>query len=57
VGWDGEVLLPAGGLAAQSHMAAALSGDAVAIDRQPSGQVRTVEVAVDLYRASNSCRT
>ncbi len=45
------------GLAAEAHMAAALSGDGVPVGRQSPGQVRTVEVAGDFHRDSNSWRT
>jgi hypothetical protein len=51
---DSEGLLLVADLPAQAHVAAALPGDAVAVGRQAPGQIRAIEVAGDLHRASSS---
>ncbi len=57
VSWNGEVLFLATINPSEPHVAAALSGDAVAKLSKLFGQISSVEIPGDSHRVNNSCRT
>jgi hypothetical protein len=57
VGRDGEVLFLASINPSGPHVAAALSGDAVAKLSKLLGQISSVEIPWDSQSVNNSCRT
>ena len=57
VSWNREVLLTASIDPSEPHVAAALSGDAVAKLSKLLGQISSVEIPWDSHRVNNSCRT
>ena len=57
VSWNREVLLTASIDPSEPHVAAALSGDAVAKLSKLIGEISTVEIPGDSHRVNNSCRT
>ena len=57
VSWNREVLLTASNDPSEPHVAAALSGDAVAKLSKLLGQISSVEVPGDSQSVNNSCRT
>ena len=57
VGRNGEVLFLASINPSEPHVAAALSGDAVAKLSKLLGQISSVEIPGDSHRVNNSCRT
>ena len=57
VSWNGEVLFLASINPSEPHVAAALSGDAVAKLSKLLGQISSVEIPGDSHRVNNSCRT
>ena len=57
VSWNREVLLTARNDPSEPHVAAALSGDAVAKLSKLLGQISSVEVPGDSQSVNNSCRT
>ena len=54
---NGEVLFLASSTPREPHVAAALSGDAVAKLSKLLVQISSVEIPWDSYRVNNSCRT
>ena len=54
---NGEVLFLASSNPSEPHVAAALSGDAVAKLSKLLVQISSVEIPWDSYRVNNSCRT
>ena len=57
VSWNREVLFLASINPSEPHVAAALSGDAVAKLSKLLGQISSVEVPGDSQSVNNSCRT
>ena len=57
VSWNREVLLTASNDPSEPHVAAALSGDAVAKLSELLGQISSVEIPGDSQSVNNSCRT
>jgi hypothetical protein len=57
VSWNREVLLTASIDPSEPHVAAALSGDAVAKLSKLLGQISSVEIPGDSQSVNNSCRT
>jgi hypothetical protein len=57
VGRNGEVLFLASSNPSEPHVAAALSGDALAKLSKLLGQISSIEIAWDSHRVNNSCRT
>ena len=57
VSWNREMLLTASNDPSEPHVAAALSGDAVAKLSKLLGQISSVEVPGDSQSVNNSCRT